>query len=305
VVLEEESMSQYYAPPQLAQLDLSTGKRARLWRLLYGQGPGSGRLLVLPIDQGIEHGPMDFFANPDCKFPRYQFELARQGGYSAIALHYGLAAKYYRDFAGELPLILKLNGKTCVPPDNDPLSTLVSNVEDAVRLGADAVGYTVYVGSPRQGEDISQFMQVRRECDRYGMPLIMWAYPRGSAIEAKGGRDSFYAIDYAARLADELGADVVKVNYPRFSDKDSDSPAPYNTLKLSEADALRQVILSAGRCFVLMSGGSKIGDEEMLAKVQLAMEAGATGLIFGRNMWQRPLEEALAVTSRVKQLMRS
>lgn len=293
----------YYNAPSLAKLDLAPGKRTRLWRLLYGHGPGGGRMLVLPIDQGLEHGPMDFFVNPDCKFPAYQFELAARGGYSAIALHFGLAIKYMRDHAGAVPVIVKLNGRTCIPADNEAFSTLVAGVEDAVRLGADAVGYTLYTGSPRQADDIAQFAQVRRDCDRYGMPLIMWAYPRGTAINTKGGRDSFYAIDYAARVAEELGADVVKVNYPKFSDKDADSPAPYHELKLSEADALRQIVQSAGRCFVLMSGGSKIGDEDMLAKVKLAMDCGATGLIFGRNMWQRPMDEALAITKRVKETM--
>lgn len=293
----------YYAPPRLADLDLAPGKRARLWRLLYGHGPGGGRMLVLPIDQGLEHGPMDFFINPDSKFPVYQFELAKRGGYSAIALHFGLASKYMRGYAGEVPVIVKLNGRTCIPADSEAFSTLVAGVEDAVRLGADAVGYTLYTGSPRQADDIAQFSQVRRDCDRFGLPLIMWAYPRGTAVNTKGGRDSFYAIDYAARVAEELGADVVKVNYPKFSDKDADSPAPYHELRLSEAEALRQIVQSAGRCFVLMSGGSKIGDEDMLTKVKLAMECGATGLIFGRNMWQRPMEQALAITAQVKAAM--
>lgn len=294
----------FYTAPRLADLDLAPGKRARLWRLLYGYGPGQGKMLVLPIDQGLEHGPMDFFVNPDCKSPVYQFELAKRGGYSAIALHFGLASKYMRAYAGEVPVIVKLNGKTGIPPDNEALSTLVAGVEDAVRIGADAVGYTLYTGSPRQADDIAQFAQVRRDCDRFGVPLIMWAYPRGTAVNTKGGRDSFYAIDYAARVAEELGADVVKVNYPRFSDKDADSPAPYHELKLSEAEALSQIVQSAGRCFVLMSGGSKVSDSDMLAKVKLAMGCGATGLIFGRNMWQRPLEEALAVTAQVRELMK-
>jgi class I fructose-bisphosphate aldolase len=249
-------MSRYYSPPSLANIDVPLGKRVRLHRMMYEHGPGNGKLLVLPIDQGIEHGPLNFFPNPDSKHPRYMYELARQGGYSAIALHYGLASKYLRDYAGDVPLILKINGKTNVPSDDLALSTLTASVEDAVRLGADAVGYTLYVGSPRQDEDFLQLAEVRAECDRFGMPLIVWSYPRGAAIDVKGGRDSFYAVDYAARLGMELGADIVKVNFPKAGAKDQEAPAPYSELKLSEVEMFRQVVQSAGQAFVLVSGGS-------------------------------------------------
>ena len=300
-------MSHYYSPPKLDDLDLPLGKRVRLQRLLYKYGPGGGKMLVLPIDQGIEHGPVDFFSNPDAKHPRYQFELAKQGGYSAIALHYGLASKYLRDYAGDVPLILKINGRTNVPGEESPLSPLTSTVEDAVRIGADAVGYTLYVGSPRQTEEIAQFNEVRSACDHFGLPLIMWGYPRGSAIEAKGGRDSFYAIDYAARLGLELGADVTKINLPKFSANDSKSPKPYDTLgeEIGLEAAFRQCVESAGRSFVLVSGGSKVGDDDLLDKVRLSMRAGATGLIFGRNFWQRPMDQALAITEKVREIIQA
>jgi class I fructose-bisphosphate aldolase len=297
-------MSDFYRQPRLADLDLPLGKRVRLHRLLYEYGPGHGQMLVLPIDQGIEHGPLNFFPNPDSKHPRFQYELAKRGGFSAIALHYGLASKYLRDYAGEVPLILKLNGKTNVPSDDDAFSSMTGAVEDAVRLGADAVGYTLFVGSPRQDEDIAQITEVRRECDQLGMPLIVWAYPRGSAINTKGGRDSFYAVDYAARLAMELGADIVKVNMPKFDPaNDKNAPAPYNSLQLGTEEAFRQVVESAGHAFILVSGGTKANDDEMLEKVRISFAAGATGLIFGRNMWQRPMEEALTITEKVKAIM--
>jgi class I fructose-bisphosphate aldolase len=135
------------------------------------------------------------------------------------------------------------------------------------------------------------------------MPLVVWSYPRGAAINQKGGRDSFYAVDYAARLAMELGADIVKVNFPKPSDKDKDAPAPYNELKPSEVEAFSQVVQSAGNAFVLVSGGSKVSDDDLLEKVRWSMEAGATGLIFGRNMWQRPMDEALALTEKVKAII--
>jgi fructose-bisphosphate aldolase, class I len=297
-------MSDLYKPPRLEELDLSLGKRVRLHRLLYEHGPGNGKLMILPIDQGVEHGPLNFFVNPEAKYPKFQYELARRGGYSAIALHYGLASKYLRDYAGEIPLILKLNGKTNIPSDDEAFSGLTATVEDAVRLGADAVGYTLFVGSPRQDEDIVQLMELRSDCDRFGMPLIVWSYPRGTAIDAKGGKDSFYAIDYAARLAEELGADIVKVNFPKINpQKDAATPAPYNTLQVDEGEAFRQVVQSAGRAFVLVSGGDKISDEDLLSKVRVSMAAGATGLIFGRNMWKRPMDEALALTQKIRAIM--
>ncbi len=290
--------------PRLAELGLSSGKRARLRRLLYEHGPGGGTLLVLPIDQGLEHGPVDFFANPAALDPRYQFELARDGNFSAIAVHVGLAEKYFHEFAGQVPLILKLNGKTAIPSDAAAFSPLTGTVEDAVRLGADAVGYTVYVGSPSQDRDFRQFLEVRRDAERFGMPVIVWAYPRGEAVAQKGGRDSPYAVEYAARVALELGADVVKVNAPVPSEKDAQSPAPYSTLKPTPADALRRVVESAGRAFVLVSGGEKVADPELLAKVRGALDAGATGIIFGRNLWQRPRAEALRITRELHGIFR-
>ena len=292
--------------PTLDDLDLSLGKRTRLHRLLYEHGPGNGTMLLLPIDHGVEHGPVDFFANPDSIDPDYQLRLAKEGGYSGIVFHIGLAEKYMRDYAGEVPLVLKLNGKTNIPSDARAFSALDATVEDAVRLGADAVGYTLYVGSPRQDEDFIQLMRVRADCERYGMPLIVWSYPRGEAIEKKGGRNSLYAVDYAARLANELGADVVKLNVPKFEDpRNEDSPKPYNTLykEMDYAKAVRKVIVSAGKTLVLFSGGSKISDEDLLEKARICMEQGATGLIFGRNMWQRPMEEALELTAKIKEIM--
>jgi class I fructose-bisphosphate aldolase len=283
---------------------LPPGKRARLRRLLFEFGPGKGTLLFLPIDQGIEHGPRDFFPNPASKDPEYQFRLAAEAGYSAIACQIGLAEKYYPDYAGQVPLILKVNGKTDVPPSDRALSTTNSSVEDAVRLGADAVGYTMYLGSPRQDEDLLQLRGVRRDCDRFGMPLIVWAYPRGEAIDRKGGAGSFYAIDYAARMAMEMGADVVKLNMPKIDpDKDKDAPAPYNEGGFSQEDAITHCVESAGRSLVVLSGGSKIDDEQLLQQTRFVMEAGGSGVIYGRNVWQREWSEALDIIEQIKEIM--
>jgi class I fructose-bisphosphate aldolase len=283
---------------------LSPGKRTRLRRLLFEFGPGNGTLLFLPIDQGIEHGPRDFFPNPASKDPEYQFHLAAEAGYSAIACQIGLATKYYPDYAGQVPLILKINGKTDIPPSDEALSPLNGSVEDAVRLGADAVGYTLYVGSPRQDADLAQLRQVRQDCDRFGMPLVVWAYPRGRDIDRKGGQSTFYAIDYAARMAMEQGADVVKLNLPKIDpEKDKDTPAPYNELDVTQEEAVRQVVASAGRSLVVLSGGSKTNDEQLLQQTRFIMEAGGSGVIYGRNVWQREHSEALEIIEQIKEIM--
>ena len=290
-------------PVTLDELDLPTGKRTRLYRLLYKYGPGNGRMMVLPIDQGLEHGPRDFFVNPESKNPEFQLRLALEGGFSGIAFQVGLAGKYLRAFAGKVPLILKLNGKTEIPPDDEAFSPCHASVEDAVRLGAEAVGYTCYIGSPRQDEDFIQFGRIRREAEQAGLPVIMWAYPRGTFVEQRGGRDSFYAVDYAARVAQELGADVVKVNYPKIDEaKRSQYPKPYNELKLSEREMLEHLVASAGKTFILMSGGGRRSDEELIEDVRVALEAGVTGFIFGRNMWQRRFGEALKMAETITRM---
>lgn len=291
--------------PTLADLDLSTGKRTRLHRLMYTYGPGNGTLLFLPIDQGLEHGPRDFFPNPASKDPEFQLRLAKEGRFSGIVYQIGIAEKYMHRYAGQVPLVLKLNGKTEIPPDKQPISPVIASVEDAVRLGADAVGYTLYVGSPLQAEDFAQFRKVREDADRYGMPIIVWAYPRGEAIEAKGGRDSLYAVDYAARVASELGADIVKINVPKINpEKDAAAPKPYNSMQPSREEAVRMVVESAGRALVLFSGGEMQGEGDVIEKARIAMDAGATGLIFGRNVWQRPFDEALALAQQMHEMLR-
>jgi class I fructose-bisphosphate aldolase len=281
---------------------LSPGKRTRLRRLLYDYGPGEGTLLLLPIDQGIEHGPRDFFPNPASKDPEYQFRLAAEAGYSAIACGYGMATKYYPSYAGQVPLLLKLNSKTDVPPSDEAFSPCNASVEDAVRLGADAVGYTLYVGSPSQSEDLIQLGKVRQDCDQYGMPLVIWAYPRGRDIEKKGGQNSLYAIDYAARVAMEMGADIVKLNMPKLDpEKDSSAPAPYNEMEVTQAEAIRHAVESAGRALVVLSGGSKIDDDKLLEQTRMIMEAGGSGVIFGRNVWQREWNDAVRIVDQIKE----
>jgi class I fructose-bisphosphate aldolase len=288
--------------PSLASLSVSHGKRVRLWRMLYGHGPRNGTLAVLPLDQGLEHGPADFFPNPAAVDTDFQFRLAVEGDYSAIALGIGLADKYMKEYAGRIPLILKLNGKTNIADDGDAVSSLSANVEDAVRLGADAVGFTLYVGSPREDAGIRDFQKVRQDCERLGMPVVMWAYPRGRAINARGGKGTLYAQDYAARVAEEMGADLVKLHEPE--EDNERCPEPYRSLKEAAPERLRRVVRSAGRVMVLFSGGVKQdNDAAVLRKVSSYMEAGATGVMFGRNMWLRPFDQAVALTRQVHRIL--
>jgi fructose-bisphosphate aldolase, class I len=149
-----------------------------------------------------------------------------------------------------------------------------------------------------------QLRTVRQDCDRFGMPLIIWAYPRGRDIEAKGGRDSFYAIDYGARVAMEMGADVVKLNFPKIDpERDKDSPAPYNEGGFSEEDAVRHVVASAGRALVVLSGGSKKDDDALLDQTRFIMEAGGSGVIYGRNVWQREHAAAREIIEQIKETL--
>jgi len=292
-------------PVDLDSLNLGMGKKARMYNLFYAHGPGHGMGMFLPVDQGLEHGPRDFFANPDSQDPDFEMRLAEAGNFSAIVFQIGIAEKYCYPYAGRVPLVLKLNGKTEIPSSDEALSPQIAMVEDAVRLGASAVGYTLYVGSPKQSEDFVQFSRVRLEAERMGMPVIVWSYPRGRAIEEKGGQLTSYAIEYAARVAAELGADVVKVNLPEYSaEKHARTPKEYSSRMFSEEEAVRRVVAAAGsKTPVLVSGGGQVSDDDVLHKAELSIKCGATGLIFGRNVWQRQWDDALRITNRIREMM--
>ncbi len=289
--------------PSLSDIGVGVGKKARLQRILFEHGLRNGTAIFLPYDQGLEHGPRDFFANPKSGDPRYIIKLAIEGGFNGIAIQIGLAEKFYWEYAGEIPLILKLNGKTDFPSDAYALSPLQATVEDAVRLGADAVGYTLYVGTPVQEADFAQFLKVREDAIRFGMPLIVWSYPRGQAVDGKGGTDSFYAVDYAARVASELGADIVKVNFPH--PEKQTNVRPEYAKGFSTREAINSVVRSANKTLVLISGGTKSTDEVMFGRAREAMEAGATGFIFGRNVWQREHDESLRFVERLREILSS
>jgi len=287
--------------PALDQLGLNMGKKARLHRILHEHGVRNGTAIFLPYDHGLEHGPRDFAGHLESGDPRHIIRLAVEGGFNGVALQIGLAAKFYWEYAGEVPLVLKLNGKTDIPSPPDPVSPVNATVEEAVRLGADAVGYTLYVGTPGQERDFAQYLRVREDAERFGMPLIVWSYPRGAAIDTKGGKDSFYAVDYAARTASELGADMVKVNFPQPGKQDG-VPTAYQA-DFWPQQAIEAVVRSAGRSLLLVSGGEHAGQQAMLDKARESMEAGATGLIFGRNVFQRSHDESLRFVAQLKEIL--
>lgn len=291
----------------------SSGELSRLAQIVRP----SGTSMILPYDQFIEHDNRHVDPNPLAADPDYICELAYEGGYNGVAVHYGVAKRFWAwKWAGKVPLILKVNGKTSFPSQDSPLSFHTSWVEDAVRLGAAAIGYTMYYGSPRQDEDIPQLALVREECDKYGMPLIVWAYPRGSAVDDKGGKDGSYAIESAVRMAMEMGATVVKANMPKAAPSDffdnAEVPEYYKKVE-KELQALspkeqkweraRRVVEAAQGTPVLFSGGSQIGDEDLTENAQACVDAGAFGFIFGRNMWKREKTDALAITKKMQDML--
>ncbi|MFA4985860.1 MAG: fructose-bisphosphate aldolase [Candidatus Brocadiia bacterium] len=293
------------------KVQFSTGEIARVRTILRP----NGTTMILPYDQFIEHDCRHLEGKADSGNPHYICRLAIEGGFNAVALHYGLSLRYWPATEGALPLIVKLNGKTSIPPEDNALSTHTSWVDDAVRLGAMGVGYTLYYGSPAQDRDIPQLAAVRKECGHYGMPLIVWAYPRGSAIDAKGGKECSYTLESAARLAAEMGATIIKSNLPKDAPKvvDNDKiPTYYRNLEKEllalpddERRAVRakRVVDAAQGVPVLFSGGPEKGDEDFLKAADACVKGGCFGFIIGRNMWKRPTDEAKRVAALVSKAL--
>ena len=311
-----KDIRKYLGPGRKQKFSLSNphitpGKKRRIKKMIQKANAG-GKFIFLPFDHGVEHGPSDFFVSPGTVDPEFQLSLAKEAGFSGVAIQVGLAEKYWKKpkYKKHVPLVLKLNGKTNIPPADEAISPLTATVKDAVLLGATAVGYTLYVGTPRQDEDFIQFLKVRQEANEADLPIIMWAYPRGKyAINEYGGKSSFAMVDYAARLANELGADFAKIPFPAKPDTDTYKDKKYekynDLLSMSGMEMLSWCIASAGSTGVFISGGSKISDEDMLDKVKQSMQAGANGLLFGRNIWQREYDDALAITKKVKEVLRN
>jgi len=225
----------------------------------------NGKALFLAYDQGFEHGPTDF--NDKNVDPNYIIDIARQTNvYTAIILHEGLAQNYYHPDTLHIPLLLKLNGKTSLHDEEDPYSPQLCSVNEAKRLGATAVGYTVYIGSAYEAKMMEEFSRIEDEAHEAGMLVTMWAYPRGKKIIGKETDKDIVA--YGARLALEMGADFVKVPYT------------------GDTDSFSWVVKSAGTTGVLVQGGKKTTLDIFLAQVDDAIKAGAMGAAVGRNVWQ-------------------
>ncbi|MEW6778143.1 MAG: hypothetical protein AB1405_17735, partial [Bdellovibrionota bacterium] len=277
---------------------------------------GNGTTMILPYDQFIEHDMRHIEAGKDAARPEYILELGDAADFDAVAFHIGLSQRFWSKTEGKLPLILKLNGKTSIPSDDQALSVHTSYVEDAVRLGAVGVGYTLYYGSPRQDVDLPQLASVRKECERYGLPLIVWAYPRGSAIDAKGGKESSFALESAARLATEMGATIIKSNLPKAGGeaylKNEKVPKVYRDLEAELAKKVlhEQAVVRAQRVVeaaqgipVLFSGGDGKNEMEVVSNATACAQGGCFGFIIGRNTWKRPKAEAVQLASKLRKIL--
>lgn len=231
----------------------------------------NGHALLLAYDQGLEHGPSDF--NEKNADPSYIVKLAESGFFTGLILQKGIAKQYYNPKKHTVPLIVKLNGKTTLQ-SGEPYAPRLCSVEEAIDLGAQAVGYTIYPGSTHQEEMMNDFARVEEVAHKNNLPIILWLYPRGKKIEGK--EKSAEISTYAARIGLELGADLLKMYYP-------DDPSVFP-----------EMVKVAGRAKILVSGGSKESDEELFATAERVMKEGAAGMAVGRNIWQseNPLERA-------------
>ena len=288
----------------------NVGTLTNLARLLnHGRLAGTGRLLILPVDQGFEHGPARSFApNPPAYDPRYHFRLAVENGCSAFAAPLGLLEAGARDYAGEVPLILKLNSHDSLADEKDPTQARYGSVADALRLGCVAVGYTIYPGSTRRFEMIEGLRDVAREAKSAGLAVVVWSYPRGSAL-SKEGETAIDVIAYAAQIAAELGAHVIKVKLPTEHVEQAEAKKVYADKKVAigtPAERIRHVVQSAfaGRRIVLFSGGAtKPKDEDLLAEVQAIVDGGGFGSIIGRNSFQRSEAGAKVLLSGIAKIL--
>ncbi len=238
-----------------------------------------GKALFLSYDQGLEHGPTSDFNDRNVD-PLYILDIAKKGGFQGIVFQKGIAEKYNKDIKkSKVPLILKLNGKTKIYK-GEPISSLIATVDEAIKLGASAVGYTIYIGSEHEAEMFETFEKIERKAHAKGIPVIAWIYPRGKSVKNDVSREM---ISYAARTGLELGADIVKLKYGG-NPKD-----------------LAWAVKSAGRTKVVVAGGTKKGEKEFLKQVRDIMKTRAVGLAIGRNVWQH--KKPLEITRKIKKIV--
>jgi class I fructose-bisphosphate aldolase len=275
------------------------GSKANLARILmHGRLGGSGRLVILPVDQGFEHGPARSFApNPDGYDPHYHWRLAIDAGLSAFASPLGMIEAGADSFAGAVPTILKVNSSNSHAVTKDQAVT--ASVEDALRLGCAAIGFTIYPGSEQQFEMIEELRELALEAKAHGLAVVVWSYPRGGNL-SKEGESALDVTAYAAHMAALLGAHIIKVKPPTAHLEQGEAAKVYETQNIDSATLsarVSHVIQSAfaGKRIVVFSGGAAKGLDGLYEEIRAIRDGGGFGSIIGRNTFQRPRAEALAM----------
>jgi len=275
------------------------GTKTSLARLLNGgKLGGSGKLVILPVDQGFEHGPARSFApNPAGYNPQYHFQLAIDAGCNAYAAPLGFLEAGAGRFAGRIPLILKLNNHDVLHDDKDPLPSVTGSVRDALRLGCCAVGYTIYPGSSHCTAMYEQLRAIAEEAKSCGLAVVVWSYPRGSAL-SKEGETGMDVVAYAAQIAAQLGAHVIKVKLPTAHLEQAAAKKIYEAEQIpikTLPERVKHVVQSAfdGRRIVIFSGGAKSDEKSVYEEARAIRDGGGFGSIIGRNSFQRPKADAV------------
>jgi fructose-bisphosphate aldolase, class I len=275
------------------------GTLANLARLLdHGRLGGTGKLVILPVDQGFEHGPARSFApNPAGYDPRYHFQLAVEAGCNAYAAPLGFIEAGARDFAGKVPLILKINDADSLRAERDPDQAQTGSVADALRLGCSAIGFTIYPGSSHRMEMYGKLRALAEEAKRCGLAVVVWSYPRGGDISAEG-ETAIDVVGYAAQIAAQLGAHIIKVKLPSGHIEQPAAKKVYEAQKIpiaTQAERVRHIVdcAFAGRRIVIFSGGAAVDDARLLSEIKAIHAGGGFGSILGRNSFQRPKADAI------------
>jgi len=286
----------------------NVGVLTNLARLMnHGRLKGTGKMVILPVDQGFEHGPARSFAkNPDGYDPAFHFELAIESGCNAYAAPLGFIEACARDYAGEIPLILKINNSDSLYSSKSPISALTSNIDDALRLGCAGIGFTIYPGSSARKEMYEEIRFASTEAKKAGLAVVIWSYPRGEQV-SKEGETAIDVIAYGAHIAAQLGAHIIKVKPPTAHIEQDAARKVYEAqgIKVSSmADRTRHVVQScfAGKRVVIFSGGEAKTNDDLLKEITGLSQGGAFGSIMGRNAFQRPKAEAIELLHKVQEI---
>ena len=289
----------------------SPGVLNNLARMLnHGTLAGTGKLVILPVDQGVEHGPArSFAANPAGYDPDYHFELAIKAGCNAYAAPLGFLEAGAARYAGQVPLILKLNNNNSLYSDKDPISVQTGSVSDALRLGCAAIGYTIYPGSTLAGVMYEQLRELTEEAKSVGLAVVVWSYPRGQQLTAKG-ETAIDVIAYAAQIAAQIGAHVIKIKLPSAHLEQEAARKVYEKQKIeieTLAQRVRHVVQSSfnGKRIVIFSGGGKADDDALFEQTRAIREGGGFGSIIGRNSFQRPEADAVKMLHKIMDIYKS